>query len=253
MVSNLRPVSKDGIIRNMARVTLIQVYYNHRRFIDKVFPAALNQTYTDTEFIVVIAGNEDGGKEYIAEKYPQARIIDPGYNIGFAKGHNELFKTIDSEFFQLVNPDLILQPDYVEKMLAAFNDPKVGAATGKLLQYNFNEDKSTNIIDTTGVILYKTGRGRDRGQHEVDRGQYDHHRKVIAVSGAGPMYRKAALEAVKYVREDGVVEYFDQDFHTYWEDVDLALRMTNAGYDCWFVPGAVGYHGRGVASTNGGY
>ena len=30
-----------------------------------------------------------------------------------------------------------------------------------------------NVLDTTGVTISKSGRARDRGQHEVDKGQYD--------------------------------------------------------------------------------
>ncbi|MFI5205634.1 MAG: hypothetical protein ACHQVK_01720 [Candidatus Paceibacterales bacterium] len=48
-------------------------------------------------------------------------------------------------------------------------------------------------------------------------------------------------------------EYFDVDFHSYWEDVDLTWRMANAGWKNVFVPGAVGYHGRGAASSENGY
>ncbi len=238
----------------MSRVTLIQVVYNSRKFIQPVFTAALAQTYKDIEFVAVIAGNDDQSKEYIAEHFPEVKIIDPGYNIGFSRGHNEYFAESNSEFFQLVNPDLIMTPTYVEEMLKVFEeDPKIGAATGKLLRYDFENNKPLNIIDTTGVVYSKSGRGRDRGQHEVDQGQYDNQLAVIAVSGAGPMCRKAALEEVKFKREDGRYEYFDEDFHSYWEDVDLGFRMTNAGWKCVFAPKAVAYHGRAAGSSPGGY
>ena len=39
----------------------------------------------------------------------------------------------------------------------------------------------------------------------------------------------------------------------YWEDVDLSWRMVNAGWQCKFVPNAVGYHGRTASSSPGGY
>ena len=68
------------------------------------------------------------------EKFPQVKIIDPGYNIGFAAGTIWYFQNMTREFFQLVNPDMIMEPDYIEEMVKAFNDPKVGAATGKLYQ-----------------------------------------------------------------------------------------------------------------------
>jgi GT2 family glycosyltransferase len=261
----------------MAKVCVVQVVYNNKRFIEPVFSSIFAQTFKDIHVVAVIAGNEDGGKELLQEKFPQVEIIDPGYNIGFAKGHNLVFNPIslkatsdlreegstEPEFFQLVNPDLILDPDYIEKMLKAFEDTKVGAATGKLykisnekfqiLNERFNAEKLTfKILDTTGVIINRSGRARDRGQHEADKGQYDKLINIDAVSAAGAMYRKEALENVK-LQIPNAKEYFDEDFHSYWEDVDLAWRMKNKGWKNVFVPEAVGYHGRGAGSSKKGY
>src|ERR1700722_10440207 len=200
----------------MSKVTIVQVVYNNRRFIEPVFSAIFNQTYTDFNVVAVISGNDDGGKELLQQKFPDVEIIDPGYNIGFAAGHNLVFEKYDSEFFQLVNPDLILEPDYMEQMLKAFVDPKVGAATGKLYQTSADEISagilkvSKVTFDTTGVTISKSGRARDRGQHEVDTGQYDTQTSVQAVSGAGPMYRGAALQSTSY-NLSGRSEYFDED------------------------------------------
>ncbi len=271
----------------MPKVTIVQVVYNHKQFIEPVFSAIFGQTFSDFHVVAVISGNDDGGKELLMEKFPQVEIIDPGFNIGFAAGHNLVFEKFDSEFFQLVNPDLILEPDYVEKLLKAFDDPKVGAVTGKLYQVergvisnfkfpNFVKIFQTNfqhdhILDTTGVTISKSGRARDRGQHEVDSGQYDALANVQAVSGAGPMLRREALQLTRLPKlqdpNDKIQinsklqitnfksdqEYFDEDFHSYWEDVDLSWRMSNAGWKNVFVPEAVGYHGRGVGSSEQGY
>ena len=112
----------------MNKVTVIQVVYNSRKYIGRVFERVFNQTFRDFEFVAVISGNEDKSKEYIMENFPKVKIIDPGFNIGFAKGHNLVFENFKSEFYQLVNPDLILEPNYIEEMLKAFEDRAVGAA-----------------------------------------------------------------------------------------------------------------------------
>ena len=237
----------------MPRVTVIQVVYNNRRFIEPVFSSIFNQTLRDFNVVAVIAGNQDGGKEFLAQRFPQVEIIDPGYNIGFAAGHNLVFEKFHSEFFQLVNPDLIMEPDYIEKLVAVFeNDKNVGVATGKLLQYDFTNGRKTEIIDSTGVTINKSGRARDRGQHEVDSGQYDNLTNVDAVSAAGAMYRSSALQATSYKLQANK-EFFDEDFHSYWEDVDLAWRMKNAGWKNIYVPAAVAHHGRAAGSSENGY
>lgn len=243
----------------MPRVIIVQVIYNNKEWIRPVFESVFNQTFKDFKFVAVIAGSDDGSKELIASEFPEVEIIDPGFNIGFAKGHNLVFEQYKyAEFFQLVNPDLILEPNYIEQMLKAFDDEKVGAATGKLykiynLGFKIEDLKISKIIDSTGVVISKSGRARDRGQHEVDKGQYDKLVDVQAVSGAGAMYRRTALESSKYQVVSIKHEYFDEDFHSYWEDVDLAWRMLNKGWKCVFVPAAVGYHGRTAGSSRGGY
>lgn len=242
----------------MPKVTVVQVIYNNKRFIEPVFSAIFAQTYKDFNVVAVISGNDDGGKEFLAEKFPQVEIIDPGFNIGFARGHNLVFEKYDSEFFQLVNPDLILEPDYIEKMVDVFSDEKVGGATGKLyqfkdLKFKIEDFRDNKTLDTTGVVISKSGRARDRGQHEVDRGQYDSLREVQAVSGAGCMYRREALKNVECRMSNDKTEFFDTDFHSYWEDVDLSWRMVHKGWKNVFVPSAVGYHGRGAGSSKKGY
>ncbi|MDR3643116.1 MAG: glycosyltransferase family 2 protein [Candidatus Doudnabacteria bacterium] len=248
----------------MSQVTIVQVIYNSRKFIKPVFSAIFEQTFKDFNVAAVISGNEDGGKEFLKEKFPQVEIFDPGYNIGFAAGHNLVFEKYQSDFFQLVNPDFVMQPDYMEKMLSAFNDPRVGAATGRL--YHLDADviassgfpisnrwanakgQMPDVLDTTGLVFSKSGRVRDRGQHETDLGQYNSDTLVAGVCAAGAMYRRTAIESVKEP-----TGYFDSDFHTTYEDVDLSWRLANRGWKNIFVPDAIGYHARGAAGTIGGY
>ena len=205
----------------MQKVIIVQVIYNTKRFIDPVFNAIFSQTYKNFEVVAVISGNEDGGKEFLAEKFPQVKIIDPGYNIGFAKGHNLVFQKYNADFFQLVNPDFIMEPNYIEEMLKVFQDEKVGAATGKLYQFTdlklkIEDFRGNNIIDTTGVTISKSGRARDRGQHELDNHQFDNLQDVQAVSAAGAMYRASALDCVKTRR---IGESENQSFKLYALDM----------------------------------
>lgn len=237
----------------MNKVVLVQLVYNGIKYIPQSFDSMVNQTYPNKEVIAVICGNEDGGKEYIQKHYPQVKIIDLGENLKFVRGHNLIFSTVEADLFQLVNQDLFLEPNYVEEMVKVFEDPSVGAANGKIYQYDFDKHQKIDLLDTTGITIAKSGGGRSRGQHKKDIGQYDDKLDLISVDGAACMYRKSALEAVKYLRPDGKTEYFDLDFEMYWEDVDLGWRITNSGWKCKFVPQAVGYHGRTAKASPGGY
>ena len=232
----------------MPKVSVIILPYQKTHLIKPVFDAVFAQTHKDLEVIAVINDSSDGSKEVIRQNYPAAKIIEPGINLFFAAGNNLGISNSTGEFIQLVNDDLLLEPDYIEQVLKAFDDSKVAAATGKLLRYNFETRQKSRTIDSTGVVLSASGRARDRGQLEQDLGQFESQKDVFGVSGAGAMYRKSALEKVKFENE-----YFDQDFVMYWEDVDLSWRLNNLGFKNVFVPSAVAYHGRTAGTSEGGY
>ncbi|HYC79441.1 MAG TPA: glycosyltransferase family 2 protein [Candidatus Binatia bacterium] len=236
----------------MPKVSIILVIYNAKKFIKPVFDSIFSQTHKNFDVLAVINGSEDGSKEEIRLNYPQVRIIDPHENLWFAKGNNLGIRETDGEFVLLVNQDMVLEPDFIEKLLPAFDDWKVAAASGKILRYDFEHNQKTKIIDTVGVTMSSSGRGKDRGQLEEDRGQYENIEQVFGVSGACPMYRRSALEKVQYVEHERV-EYYDEDFVAYWEDVDLSWRFNNAGMKSLYVPQAVAYHGRTAGQSKGGY
>ncbi len=232
----------------MPKVSVILVLFSAKKFVKPVFDSIFAQTHKDLEVIAVINGNADGAKELVAQNYPQVKILDPGQNLWFSNGNNLGITHSTGEYIFLVNQDVILEPDYVEKSLFGFKDEKIAAVTGKLLRYDFEKNEKLNVIDTTGIIISNSGRAKDRGQLEIDQGQYDNLKEVFAISGACVMYKKIALDKIKYSDE-----YFDGSFKMYWEDVDLSWRLNNAGYKCLFVPEAVAYHGRTAGQSKGGY
>jgi GT2 family glycosyltransferase len=258
------------------KVSAIVLIYNSKKFIKPVFDAIFAQTYKELEVLAVINGDTDGSEGLIRQNYPQVKILNPGRNLYFSAGNNLAIDNSSGDLILLVNHDLILEPTYTEELVKVFADPKVGAATGKLLRYDFVKNEKTKVIDTTGIVMSKSGRGRDRGQLQIDQGQFEKQEQVFGVSGAGPMYRRSALEAVKYCwptpsdspsrrgekensspheERQGEVkcEYFDEDFVAYWEDVDMSWRLNRAGFKNMYVPSAVAFHGRTAGQSRGGY
>lgn len=258
----------------MTTVTAIIVAYNSRKYLRASLEALQVQTRKPDTIVVVFCGNGDNGKALVAAEFPEVRILDPEANLGFAGGNNLAMRTVPADFYLLNNPDLLPEPDYLERLLPAMNDAGVAAAVGKLYQYDAEAARKTRVLDTTGVVMRPSGRPYDRGQGEVDDEQYDGQTNVWGFSGASVLLRASALEAVKVPKigsqnivvrsqsEKDVVptiddrrpitdfEYFDETFHTYWEDTDLAWRLCHAGYRTVFVPAAVAHHGRGIKSAS---
>jgi GT2 family glycosyltransferase len=109
-------------------------------------------------------------------------------------------------------------------------------------------EQGEEILDGTGIVISKSRRGRERGQLEVDKGQYDELRDVFGVSGTAAVFRKTALESAKILD----TEYYDPDFFAYWEDLDLSWRMRLQGWQIQYQPSARVYHPRAVGASPGG-
>lgn len=231
----------------MAKITINLLGWNHRDIIEKAIDSVLTQSYRDFELVYMDNASSDGSQEFVRHKFPQVKVIQNEKNLGYAGGHNLFFKNTDTEFLMVLNPDAVLDKNFLLYGLSPFEDDGVAAVTGKMLK------SGSDILDGTGIIFSRSRRFRERGQNEKDAGQYDTQQEIFGVSGTAGIYRKSALEKVKVPKNDGEYEYFDEDFFAYFEDVDLAWRLNLAGFKARFAPKAVVYHARTAGSSPGGY
>lgn len=235
-------------------ISIIILSYNSRRYIEKCLDTVLVQDYPNTEILVVNNGSGDGSAELIKAKYwryKKIQLLEPGENLWFCRGNNYAIPKCRGEYTLVLNQDTLMERNFVSLLVNAMEaDQSLGSVTGKLLHYKFDIDSKTKILDSTGIEIFKTRRVIDRGQWEVDRGQYDHDTEIFGASGAAAMYRRSALEEVKLpTGDEKAFEYFDEDFVAYKEDVDLAWRLQLQGFKCRYVPEAVIYHGRTVGRS----
>ncbi|MBI3255879.1 MAG: glycosyltransferase [Candidatus Andersenbacteria bacterium] len=173
---------------------------------------------------------------------PTADVIELPHNIGFAVAHNLGFAKCSTEFVMTHDPDVSLLSDALPELLAAFEDGTVAAVQGKLYRRETAAD-GRGIIDSAGIVHTATLNGRERGAGEVDTGQYNAPEKLLAVTGAGGIFRMSALQAVAHHDSHGP-QIFDEDFFAYKEDVDLGWRLNRAGFTCLYEPVVMGTHAR---------
>jgi GT2 family glycosyltransferase len=236
----------------MRKLAINIVRYNQEfSLLEHSIQAALNQDIEDFEVVLTENGSSDSIKELLMQRFghdPRFRYTENAENLGFAGGHNRFIRTADAEFVLPLNPDTELTPGYVRTVLAVFGDPSVAAAEGKMLKPEPLPD-GRYILDGTGMSLSRNRRAGERGQLQIDEGQFDHSTDVFGVSATAAIYRTSALERVKH----GTSEYFDEDLFTYWEDLDLAWRLRLAGFECCYVPEAIVYHSRSANQSKDGF
>jgi len=168
-------------------------------------------------------------------------------NLGFARAYNILLNYAYSdkaEYFLALNPDMIMEPDSIKKLIAALDLSRdVSALSPKIYYWDFLNKKKTKLIDSLGLIVRPGLRFYDLGQGNYDQGQFD-GLSIIGPSGAAGLFRLSALDKISFVAESGRKQYFDERFFMYKEDCDLAYRLSLANFKSKLVPDSIFYHNR---------
>ncbi|MFA4873133.1 MAG: glycosyltransferase family 2 protein [Patescibacteria group bacterium] len=238
----------------MPKVSVHIVTHNSQPFLESVLLSLEHQTFSDWSVLLVDNASSDGTLSYLAERWPQYRIVRNRENAGYARAHNQAIHFTESDYVLTLNPDVILHEWYLARVVEALDQNQhAGSATGKILRAQGNPGELGNstfsrTLDSTGILIDRRRWFRDRGAGEEDRAQYDSSTEIFGPSGAAALYRRKALESTAY-REKERVEYFDELFHSYKEDVDLAWRLQRRGWRALFVPRARAYHYRRAGTT----
>ncbi|MFQ5574284.1 MAG: glycosyltransferase family 2 protein [Terriglobia bacterium] len=222
----------------MDLVSIIVVNFNGNKWLKPCMEALSGQTYGDIEVIVVDNGSTDGSVEELKKGFPSVSVLENEANAGFAQAVNQGIEATTGQYVVPLNPDVVLTPSYVSEMVETANiGPKVGSVSGKLLR---SDEKNSKIIDSVGHLMFKNRLSANRGDEEVDRGQYEVLEPVFGTCGAAALYKRGMLEDIKIGGE-----YFDETFFAFWEDVDLDWRANLMGWTCLYTPRALAYHYRG--------
>ncbi|MDP2631108.1 MAG: glycosyltransferase family 2 protein [Candidatus Uhrbacteria bacterium] len=181
----------------MTNVVISLVTYNGEKYLQPCLESVLRQTYRDGALVILDNASSDNTRDSIAKFAPAARIIASEKNIGFARGHNEVIRQTQSEYVLVLNQDLVLEPDYLERCVNFLEqNPRVGSVTGLLLRVpSLTADAPRDIIDTYGIVLSKTMRAKDAGAG-LPLALLSRRQKIMGVSGTAALYRRSALEDV---------------------------------------------------------
>jgi len=195
----------------------------------------LAQTVPFAEIIVVDNASPDQSADLVERLFERLRLIRLPWNTGFCHANNVGLRQTRGDFVLFANPDTVMEPDYLEKALGGFEPgDRIGMVSGKLLRF----DRRT--IDSAGQILTIGRRIQDRGYGQPDTGQYDQPAEIDSVCGAMALYRRSMIDEIS-----AGGELFDEDFFSFWEDMDVGWRARRSGWKAVYVPAAVAYHFRG--------
>lgn len=222
----------------MATVSVSIVTYNSAADIASCLDAVMLQSQPIQSIIVVDNASSDSSVALVKERMNgivPIVLMENKINNGFAGGQNQAIAASDSDYVLVLNPDVVLDADYIMHLVDRLKiDPFGGSATG-LLSLKSNP----SIVDSTGLHMGGNRHAIDRGAGQpVD--QWLVSGEVFGVSGAAAIYSRRMIDDISL---EG--EFFDEQFFAYKEDVDVAWRARLLGWTAYYVPASKAIHARG--------
>jgi GT2 family glycosyltransferase len=224
-------------------VSILILNWNGEQHIHKCLDYLFKQSYGNTEIIIIDNNSNDGSIEKIISKFQNLVIIRNKENFGYAFGMNQGICAASGEFIIPLNQDVCLHGDFIFECVKRIQaDMSIGAIGGRVYAW-VGDELTDNLRKGEGERTYLKKCFKGAGGIRID----DNEAFVFSPSGSLPFFRKTMLEDLKLSTGD----YYDENFVTGWEDVDMFFRMHLRGWTCLFLPKAKGWHvGSGSVGGN---
>ena len=186
--------------------------------------------------VVVVDNGSTDPTCHIAKHHPiEPTTLVHQQNLGFAEASNRGLQVLTTDYKLCLNDDAYLTPGYISTLVSVLErSPNAASAVGKMVCHHGGQA----FIDSAGIeIDYRRLSPEDRGYGEIDIGQYDARELIFGPSAAAALYRSTALDSL-------MAPPFDPNLFAYYEDVDLAWRLTRQGWNHIYEPSAVVHHCR---------
>ena len=218
-------------------ISIIVVAWNSKLYLPHCLFSLSRQTIQDFEVILVDNGSTDNSLDSVKSQWCDLHLVVErlNENLGFAVANNIGARLARGKYLALLNADAFPEPDWLEQLLkAAENNPQFTFFASRQIQANTPE-----LLDGTGDAYHVSGLAWRQN-----------YNRPVAENGTQPgEVFSACAAAALYSRDDFLkVGGFDEDYFSYFEDVDLSFRLRLTGGRCLYVPQAVVYH-VGSAST----
>lgn len=201
--------------------------------------------------LVVVDNASDDGSIAAAEARRDTRVVASPRNLGYARAANLGIATTRTSVVAVLNPDLVLRPDGIARLLERFTDepdlaaigPRVEEPDGRVYPSARQVPRLGDAVRHAALGTFFPNNPSTRRYRELDADP-GVARDVDWVSGAAMWLRRSAL--------DGVGGW-DERYFMYVEDVDLCDRLRRGGGRIVYEPAACVVHTQGVSASRHPY
>ena len=218
-------------------VSIVIPVYNQLAFTLSAIASVYAQS-TEYTFEILIGDDASSDQTRLLADagLPRVRVVRHANNVGFLQNCNVAAEHAKGSYIVLLNNDTVTLPGWLDELIGTLKaDPKVGFVGSKLLYAN-------GALQEAGGIVWQDGSAWNWGRNQDPRDpRYCYAREVDYCSGAS-----IALPSDVWRQLGG----FDGATYenSYYEDVDLAFRVREAGYKVIYQPMSALVHFEGVSS-----
>ncbi|MGH9488222.1 MAG: glycosyltransferase family 2 protein [Terriglobales bacterium] len=203
--------------------TIVIPTWNGRDLLEQFLPSVVAELIPESELVISDDGSTDGTAAWLAEHYPQVRLVRSEWNRGFGPAANAGAEAAGAEIVVLLNNDVELRPGCLHPIAPWFARSDIFGITLRAF------DLPEKIFSTGG----KLGHFR-RGFWEAWRNYEQPDGESFMLAGGFCAFRRSA-----FLDLGG----FDPIFAPYYsEDLDLSYRARKRGWKLGYEPAAILFH-----------
>ncbi len=218
----------------LPKVTVLILSFNGKELLFDSVSSYLANNYSNFEVVVIDNGSNDGTKEYVESKFPQAEVIrierNRGYSGGFNFGLDYAFNKKKSDYALITNNDVKADKNVISELVrTAETDLSIGFVTGKVYYFD-NPDVLQTVGKSEDPIRWN---GDHIGSGEKDSGQYDEVSERVFLDDIFTLVRRDV-----YLGVGG----YDTEFFLQAEEYDWQARAKLKGFTFYYTPYAKIWH-----------
>ena len=209
-------------------VSIIILNYNAGNLLLNCVDSVFKSTYPNFEVLVVDNISTDNSHIVCKKKFEKIHLIENKENLGYCEGNNVGIRNANGEFVVILNPDTIVEPNWLNHLMSAYNEFGEGLYQPKFFSLN-----EKHVLQSTGNMLHIFGFGFAKDKGKIDDEKMESIEKINYASGTCLFTSKIVLDKI------GLLDPF---LFLYHDDLDLGWRAAHIGINSFYVPKSIIYH-----------